>query len=316
MARPDATRRRLAGVAVLGLLVTAFAAALAPLGWPFELFAHFRWQLGAATLVVVPLAVLAARGWMAAAALAALLLQFAPLAWPGGDEALRAAHGCTGPQVRIASVNLWFRNDDPARVLEWLASRPVDVVVLQEVTAQWQQALDATVTNYPHRTMQPREDPYGIGVLSRWPIEDLESVDFAKDGLPSLVATLAVSGRRLQVIALHTHWPVVPGLFLARNEGLRLAAARARDSTLPVVLAGDLNLTPYAPAFGRLERDSGLRDALAGRQWRPTWLAGFWPLALPIDHVLVPEDACVVGSSIGPAIGSDHRPVSVTLRWR
>ena len=315
MARPDATRRRLAGVAVLGLLVTAFAAALAPLGWPFELFAHFRWQLGAATLVVVPLAVLAARGWMAAAALAALLLQFAPLAWPGGDEALRAAHGCTGPQVRIASVNLWFRNDDPARVLEWLASRPVDVVVLQEVTAQWQQALDATVTNYPHRTMQPREDPYGIGVLSRWPIEDLESVDFAKDGLPSLVATLAVSGRRLQVIALHTHWPVVPGLFLARNEGLRLAAARARHSTLPVVLAGDLNLTPYAPEFRRLERDSGLRDALAERRWRPTWLAGFWPLALPIDHVLVPEDACVLDSSIGPAIGSDHSPVSVTLRW-
>jgi endonuclease/exonuclease/phosphatase (EEP) superfamily protein YafD len=316
MARPDATWRRLAGVAVLGLLVAACAAALAPFGWPFELFAHFRWQLGAATVAVVPVAVLAARGWMAAAAVAALLLQFAPLAWPGDDEVSRTSHGCTGPPFRIASVNLWFRNDDPARVLEWLASRPADVVVLQEVTAQWQQALDAIVTGYPHRTMQSREDPYGIGVLSRWPIEDLEAVDFAKDGLPSLVATLDVAGRRVQVIALHTHWPVVPGLFLARNEGLRLAAARARDSTLPVVLAGDLNLTPYAPEFRRLERDSGLRDALAERRWRPTWLAGFWPLALPIDHVLVPEDACVVDSSIGPAIGSDHRPVSVTLRWR
>jgi endonuclease/exonuclease/phosphatase (EEP) superfamily protein YafD len=316
MARPDATWRRLAGVAVLGLLVAAFAAALAPLGWPFELFAHFRWQLGAATLVVVPVAVLAARGSTVAAAVAVLLLQFAPLAWPGGDEASRTSHVCTGPQLRIASVNLWFRNDEPARVLEWLASHPADVVVLQEVTAQWEQALDATVTSYPHRTMQSREDPYGIGVLSRWPIEDFESVDFAKDGLPSLVATFDVAGRRVQVIALHTHWPVVPGLFLARNEGLRLAAARARDSTLPVVLAGDLNLTPYAPEFRRLERDSGLRDALAERRWRPTWLAGFWPLALPIDHVLVPEDACVVDSGIGPAIGSDHRPVSVTLRWR
>jgi endonuclease/exonuclease/phosphatase (EEP) superfamily protein YafD len=118
------------------------------------------------------------------------------------------------------------------------------------------------------------------------------------------------------VIALHTHWPVLPDLFLARDAGLRLAAARARDATMPTLLAGDLNLTPYAPEFSRLEQASRLRDAFAGRPWRPTWQAGFWPLALPIDHVFVPEGVCVVDARIGPAVGSDHRPVIVTLQWR
>ena len=80
------------------------------------------------------------------------------------------------------------------------------------------------------------------------------------------------------------------------------------------VLLGDLNLTPFAPAFARLLDESRLRDALADEVWRPTWLAGFWPLALPIDHVLVPRGSCVTAQEIGPYVGSDHRPVQVTLQ--
>lgn len=316
MAMFEASLRRPAGVALLGLLAATFAAALAPLGWPFELFAHFRWQLGAATLLLVPIALLVGRRWMVAVATAAIALQLVPFfAWPRLD-APRFSQGCTGPQLRIATVNLWFRNDDPTRVFEWLEAHPVDVVLLQEVTPAWQQALEATVSSYPHRTLQPRDDPYGIGVLSRWPLAHVESVDFADDGLPSLVATFDVADRRVQVIALHTHWPLLPNLYIARDQGLRLAAERARVATTSTVLAGDLNLTPYAPGFDRLEQDSTLRDAFAGRLWRPTWQAGFWPLALPIDHVLVPESVCVVDASIGPAVGSDHRPVAVTLQWR
>jgi endonuclease/exonuclease/phosphatase family metal-dependent hydrolase len=101
---------------------------------------------------------------------------------------------------------------------------------------------------------------------------------------------------------------------VARDRALRQAAALAMTRPDATVLLGDLNLTPYAPAFARLVAESGLRDALDGVAWRPTWQAGFWPLALPIDHVLVPRGACVVGHEIGPDVGSDHRPLRVTLQ--
>ena len=107
-------------------------------------------------------------------------------------------------------------------------------------------------------------------------------------------------GRTLQVIALHTRWPVLPELQVARDRALQQAAALALTRPDSTILLGDLNLTPYAPAFARLVSESGLRDALAGEAWRPTWQAGFWPLALPIDHVLVPRRACVTGQEIGP----------------
>jgi endonuclease/exonuclease/phosphatase (EEP) superfamily protein YafD len=305
--------RRITAVALPGLFAASLAAALAPLGWPFELFAHFRWQLGVAAVLLTPLAFLCGARW-AVVMVITLGLQAAPLLlWPR-LAAPRFAQSCAGPAIRVTSVNLWFAHPEPARLLRWLEAHPADVLVLQEVTPAWRQALATLDPQYPHRALRVRTDAYGIGVLSRWPFKRVETLDLADDGQPSLLATLDAPGQRLQVIAVHTHWPVSKRLQVARDLALTRAAVRARQATAPTVLAGDLNLTPYAPAFDRLQRRSGLRDVQAARGWRPTWLAGAWPLALPIDHVLAPEALCVLETRVGPDVGSDHRPVAVTLR--
>lgn len=298
----------------VALTIACTCAALAPLGWPFELFVHFRWQLVAATCVLVALVLVRPQRAPVLLIVLCIALQFAPLLWIVRSA---KAHGtlCAGAPLRIATANLWFVNDDPSAAIEWLHSRPADIVVVQEVTTAWQRSLESLAAEFPYRYLRSREDPYGIGVLSRWPLARVQAVDFAEDGLPSLVLDVDAGGTLVRVIALHTHWPVLPSLYRARDAGLQRAAALARTAESPVILLGDLNLTPYAPAFGRLERASGLRDALGERHWRPTWNARLWPLALPIDHVLVPIDACVLDAQIGPEIGSDHRPVTVSLRW-
>lgn len=311
----NARARRWIGVGLTALCIASFAVALAPLGWPFELFAHFRWQVAVATVALVAIACTAPVGrWTTAWLALAVLLQATPLSW-GAEERPRLGRDCDGSELRVASVNLWYRSRDATSVLAWLAAYPADVVVLQEVTAEWAAALSVTGDQYPHRATHARQDPYGIGVLSRWPLVRVDYVDLAEDGLPSVVATIDVDGRRVQVIGLHTAWPVRMDLQRARDRALAGAAALARESTLPTTIAGDFNLTPYAPAFRRLELDADMRDAFAHRWWRPTWQAAFWPLALPIDHVLVPRGACVQSATIGADIGSDHRPVLVAMRW-
>jgi endonuclease/exonuclease/phosphatase (EEP) superfamily protein YafD len=66
--------------------------------------------------------------------------------------------------------------------------------------------------------------------------------------------------------------------------------------------------------FARFLESAGLRDALEEPRWSPTWMAGFWPLGLRIDHVLVTPELCVESVEVGPSIGSDHRPVIARLR--
>jgi endonuclease/exonuclease/phosphatase (EEP) superfamily protein YafD len=291
------------------------AAAFAPLGWPFELFAHFRWQLAAAGIALLLASAGLRKPWMIALAVSSLLLQAVPLLLVQRSHATAAPPGpCNGPEVTVATVNLQFDNLAYDRATEWLKRNPADVVVLQEYTRGWADALARAGLTYPYTRAAPREDPYGIALFSRWPIAEVREADYAGDGLPSVVAVVVVGKSELQVVGLHTHWPILPGLHDSRDRVLDAAAAEVRKAKVDSVLLGDLNLTPYAPAYARLLERSGLRDPFGDRRWRPTWRAGFWPLALPIDHVLVPASSCVVRAEIGPSIGSDHRPVLVTLR--
>ena len=303
-------------IALIGTAAASLAALLAPLGWPFELFAHFRWQLIAAALALLLASLVLRRPWMMVVAGITVLLQWLPGALLSGRASAHESTvvACGDEPLRVVTANAWFANPDHAALVAWLSRSDADIIALQEITPQWVLALEALARTYPYRKVIPREDPYGIALLSRWPIVDVQAMDFSGDGVPSLVADVDVQGRKLRVIALHTRWPMTPELQAARDRTLEQAAALALTQPDATILLGDLNLTPYAPAFARLVSESGLQDALAGEAWRPTWQAGFWPLALPIDHVLVPRRSCVTGHEIGGYVGSDHRPLQVTLR--
>jgi endonuclease/exonuclease/phosphatase (EEP) superfamily protein YafD len=238
--------------------------------------------------------------------------------WHGAPVAQRAvaaapAAACGSMEIRVLTANLLYANEQRSGFTEWLAANPADLVVVQELTPAWAEALEA-LPAYPHRELVARGDAYGIGVLSRWPLEHVESVDLGDDGHPSLTGVVVVDGQRLRFHGLHARWPVLPSLAKSRDLALERVASRVRTEPLPTLLLGDLNLSPDSPAFARLLQASGLRDALAGPHWRPTWLAGFWPLALRIDHVLIGDGLCVEDAEVGESFGSDHRPVSVRLR--
>ena len=303
--------RWLTRLALAGLVLASVAAWLAPLGWPFELFVHFRLQLAVAAVLLVPMLWLAQSrvGALMAAAIAAL---------HGLPEAhgLRAAPPvptCAGTTLDVVAANVEFTNHDPSRLLDWVAKRSPDVVVLEEVTPSWTAAL-SHVDGYPYVHVLPRNDPYGIALLSRWPLASFATVDLAGDGLASLSVVVQVSGQSVQLYGLHTRWPVLPALARLRDRSFLALAASVRAQRLPTVVVGDLNVTADSPAFARLLAQSGLQDAYAGRGWQPTWSADFWPLALRIDHALVSPSMCVEQAQVGPDIGSDHRPIAVRLR--
>jgi endonuclease/exonuclease/phosphatase (EEP) superfamily protein YafD len=299
-------------LAALAALALATALALAaPLGWPFELFAHFRAQYAALAALLTVILFLLDRRNLAMIALVFVLFHTLPaMQKTVADEPVEA---CRGASVTVVTANLQYSNLDTEAFRVWMAANPADLVVLQEVTSGWYDALQA-IEGYPHREFLVREDPYGLGVLSRWPLDSITWQDFAGDGLPSLSGSVAVDGQSLRFLGLHTHWPVLPSLARQRDRSLDRAAAFIRSGEGPAVVLGDLNLTAYSPVYGRFVESAGLDDVMQGAHWRPTWMAGFWPLALRIDHVLATPGVCVERAEVGPAIGADHRPVIARLR--
>ncbi len=299
-------------LALYGLMLATGLAFFAAAGWPFELFVHFRVQY--AVLATLLLAVFLMRkqktGALISAGLAALHL------WPaaGGMRVADASTACAGPPFTVATVNLYFRNDRRSETIRWLDAISADIVVLQEVTPGWATAL-GELEHYAYARQLVRNDPFGIAVISRWPLTGLREVDLAGDGLPSLAGTVEIDGMPLYLLGMHTHTPLTAATARSRDAALEQGAALLRAAGGDTVATGDLNLTAFSPMFDDFMSTAGLRDAFEGVGWQPTWLAGFWPLALRIDHVLVSGGLCAEQVEVGPSLGSDHRPVIARLRF-
>ena len=96
-----------------------------------------------------------------------------------------------------------------------------------------------------------------------------------------------------------------------RDQQLAIIADALRRLDEPVLLLGDLNVSPWSYHFKRLLRQSGLRDGTLGKGFQPTWPTSLLPLLIPIDHCLYSLGIHVVYRIVGKDVGSDHYPVVV-----
>jgi len=291
--------------------VASILAVLAPLGWWLELFSHFRVQY-AVVLLLCGVALLWLKPRLAGlASLALALFAAAPLApYRSSDVA-----GVPGSTLDVVVANVWFRNDEPARLLEWLADDAPDVIVMLEATPRWRVAIAEAAAGYPWQVWSG-----GILVISRVPLDQFRVLPFGGDRgahgerSDAVLFSVRKDGARLGIVAAHTHWPLGRASATRRNAELAALAHVLRFVPGPRVLLGDLNTTPFSPQFARLERDAGLVSCSRARGWHPTWPALFPPLGIPIDHCLRSAEVRIDAVTTGPYVGSDHYPLRVRLR--
>lgn len=316
-----ARARWLAWLCALGALTAPVSRVLPmdrvpTLQWLVELAAHWQWlylSVGAIALAALALARPRGRmghGWLALAVLAlggSFLWQ--PATLPRGAEP-----SGPGAVLAVGSANLNLATTDFGPLTAWLASADgPDVVFLQEFTALAQQALaghPGVAARYPHRLEAPDPSPFGLAVLSRHPLSDLQTLQprDLRDTL-RLHATMAWNGKAVQLSALHPMPPLDAGFAQARDRALVQEAERFAQAGGPALLVGDLNTTPWARSLFMVE--ATLRRTTGAA---PSWPNAFgWLSVLPLDHVLASNGWQVLDSRTGPDLGSDHRPVVVRL---
>jgi endonuclease/exonuclease/phosphatase (EEP) superfamily protein YafD len=222
--------------------------------------------------------------------------------------------------LRIASINVLFHNTHYDRVAAFLRQERPDAAVLVEITPSWRAALGSLRDEFPWQYYAeghdaPGRDSHGTLLLSRWPLERMETVPMGPHADPTVAVELSVRGRTLHLIGVHPSWPLGPAVSAERNRELIELAALARATPAPLVMAGDFNLTPFSPHFGDFIGRSGLRWTAQGAGWQPTWPT-FLPIGgIQIDHVFVSPGIDVQRFARGRGVGSDHRPILVDLEW-
>lgn len=270
--------------------------------WLIDLAAHWQLIYAPLWLALCLLCAVRARRWL-------LLAPFALLPLWSASERLPHSDG-DKPALIVVAANVHVGNRDPAPLVAWLRAQPADVVMLSELSEPYAEMLShALGDDYRYRELHPRQSPFGIGILSRLPLRNAVLIDDA-DGVQALLAEVDIAGRPARIVAAHPMPPLAPE-WHDKRDGM-LAVIAQKTGRLPLIVAGDLNATPWSTALIGLERHALLRTT----GFAPTWPnSGRGAIGIPIDHVLASRHWRRGATSRGPDIGSDHFPVRVALHW-
>lgn len=309
---------------IVFLVVTALAPFLRVGWWPVRLCDFPRLQLG----ILASVAVAAVVGWgwarewrvehsvLIALGLCVAIWQlshavpYTPL-WPKASP--DAASG-EDAAVRLAVLNLDYRNPTRADALPVIQAIDADLLVLVEVDRAWEDALAPLAEHYPHREGIVLDEGLGVMLWSKLPMRDARTRYLVTDDRPSIWTELDLDDAgSARFVAVH---PSPPGL--KTDDGDR-EDSRKRDAELVLVanevaeasgrahiVAGDFNDVAWSHTTRLFERLSGLKDPRVGRGLFSTYHARYPMLRYPIDQVFVSEGFATARLDRVRIPGSDH----------
>ncbi len=222
-----------------------------------------------------------------------------------------------GARLTVLTSNVLFGEADAAELVAAVDRFDVDVLVVQELTADMVERLRAAglERRLSHPVLEPAGGASGTGIWTRTRPQALPSLPGTTFAMPRL--RLPLGDRFVTVTAAHPFPPHGDGVG-RWNADMRTLHAAVAATPGPQVVAGDFNATRDHAPFRRL-LDAGLGDAADGRgvaAWPGmTWPNGRWfPPVLRLDHVLVSHPVRVDDVRVLVVPGSDHRAVVARLR--
>lgn len=244
------------------------------------------------------------------------------------DTTARGHDEQPGAPITVMTLNCRFGRADADAIMDAVRAHDVDVLALQELTADLVGALDAAGIRdvLPHRQLgedRPTDNGGFNGLWTRLaPVDSTSSsVDIPAADVPMITVSSddGSAGTVIAFASAHTKSPMRG--CRAWSQGIIGLGqlARRHDIVTPqaTVVLGDLNCGIDHPSFRRLLaagfRDAGMAATRRPGMTFPSWLV--WP-RIELDHVLMSGwiDAERVETLTIP--GSDHLATVASLRIR
>jgi len=182
---------------------------------------------------------------------------------------------------------------------------------LEEFDKKWRFNLGEFLKKFPHSLVSQSKTGWSIGVFSRLPFETAKIDRLGGSPIPYIMAELKIQEKPFILFGAHLQDPSSETRAYIRNLQLEALGNKITEYKKPIVLLGDLNITPWSPYFKDLIKKTALQEARHGRGLYASWPTRFPVLQIPIDHCLTSREIMVHSLSLGSTIGSDHYPLSV-----
>lgn len=228
------------------------------------------------------------------------------------------------------TYNLNYGNPNVRATIDVIATEDADIVLLQEVTAEWREALTTRFAlQYPHVVFRIHARAAGgLAVLSKFPITSEEVLAPPRGGwFPAERLVVDSSLGPVQILNVHLR-PCLDGGSWVRGYQTTPPVRKREIETywkkiaydLPTIVAGDFNEDTTGRAIDYLSKHGMTRVATTGpTTWHYETTMGGKPvdlLRMDIDHVMIDGHLSATNARVLDAGTSDHRPVVVTLEPR
>lgn len=234
-------------------------------------------------------------------------------------------------ELKLVALNVWGDEPNTQATLNYLAGSEADILILSGVNTQFEMALEALRTDYPHwirctarpfcqvlilSKLAPEREAARLPPPIDWrtvPMQDFLPVADARFRLRA-----APGAPSFRVIGVHMGFPRPAYVQTRHYRSLLGELARAERES--AILAGDFNTAPWSFRLRRFDAESGLERYTRAL---PTWpahtfsqmrLAAPIPFA-PFDHVYAGSAWRLARLRRGPRSGADHYPIEAVFAW-
>lgn len=232
-------------------------------------------------------------------------------------------------ELRVMTYNLNYGNPSPKQSLDAIERADADLVLLQEITGEWREALEQRFARqYPYQAYRViGRAAGGIAALSKHPLrsEQLWSPPPRTGAwFPAQYLIVDTPLGAVQVLNVHLRPCLDGGSWIrgfmttppVRKREIE-AHWKKMDYRLPTIVAGDFNEDTTGRAIDYLSKHGMTRvPTLGPKTWHyQTFTGGQLHdlLKMDIDHVMIDGNFIAKAAHVLDEGASDHRPVVVTI---
>ncbi len=300
-------------VSAVGLLIVSIASLFDGLSRYFELLSHFKNLYLYCALLLLICTIFYKNVRLAVFALISVFINSFFVLPIYLESEYNSVNG-NRHEIKVLLSNVYTGNQEHEKLIRYVLQEDPDIVVLQEIDTNWAVNISELLRHYPYSLLEPRDDNFGIAVLSKIKTLQQDIVYWGELDIPSIQSHFEVGDKSFHLFATHPVPPISEVNYRFRNAQLASVAARAKQISTAKLVVGDLNITSWSSDYKQLQSGTGLRNARQGFGVLATWPVQIPFLRIPIDHVLVSKEFAVQSIATGPDIGSDHLPLVAVLR--
>ena len=237
------------------------------------------------------------------------------------QQVLRAEREDPRTSISLLATNVLTENRQFDKWRDVVRAADADLILAVEIDEVWMDRVIRPLTkDWPHVVAEPRDNHYGMVLLSRLELVEPKVRHLVQHDVPSIHCGVRLKSG--DVISLHCLHPRPP-------EPLDDQDSKPRDAELvlvgraigddpadpPTIVTGDLNDVAWSHTTRLFLRLSGLLDPRVGRGFFNSYNANNPLFRFPLDHFFHSDDFRLIELRRLEFVGSDHFPMYLALSY-